>query len=190
MADDGFDFHTPERREAKQFEPPPWEREAFEELERKRADQEVGQRPPVDQAAAGATQAPPDAPEREVERGPVSEAAVGQGVAAGRAAQPGSEDAPVGPTLDEARVTEMLAGLSAEEPRSAEGLWRAAIGSAIVLGAIGVVLVVWAIAAIVSARRSGAVGLTGGLILLFFGAGFVAGALWLTVRTLRQQGVL
>ena len=47
MADDGVDFRTPERREAKQFEPPPWEREQFEELERKRAEREA------QQAAAG-----------------------------------------------------------------------------------------------------------------------------------------
>jgi hypothetical protein len=84
----------------------------------------------------------------------------------------------------------MLASLSAEEPTSYEGLWRAAIVASILLGAIGAVLIVWSMAALVGARRSGAIGVTGGLILLLFGAGFVTGALWLTVRTLRQRGVL
>ena len=133
----------------------------------------------------------PDEPERnQVAQAPASEAAVAQAGAAGQAAEPDSADAAGKRELDERKVTEMLAELSAEEPSSYDGLWKAAIASAILLGAIGAVLIVWSMAAIVGARRSGAVGLTGGLILLFFGAGFVTGALWLTVRTLRQRGVL
>jgi len=65
-----------------------------------------------------------------------------------------------------------------------------AIASAIVLGSIGGVLIIWAMAAMVGSQKSGATGAVGGLVLLVFGAGFVFGALWLAYRTLRQRGVL
>lgn len=185
MADDEFDFHTPPRREAKQFEPPPWEREAFEEMERKRAEQQAAQ-----EALAGAPSAQPQEaqqlPTPEPPAGTAREAAPGPGqeTVADREAE-----APE-PRLDEAQVAEMIAGLSAEEPAEHRSLWRIAIASAIVVGAIGAVLIVWSMAAMVGARRTGAVGWASAFILLFFGAGFVAGAWWLTLRTLRQRGVL
>jgi len=93
--------------------------------------------------------------------------------------------------LDERRVTEMLADLAAEEPKVDAHAWKVALGSAIVSAAIGGVLIVWATAAMAAAGKSGsATGRLGGLILLVFGAGFVFGALWLALRTLRQRGVL
>jgi len=180
VADDGFDFHTPDRREAKRFEPPPWEREAFEDLERKRVEQQEAEQAAAPQAPPAEPEAAPEAQQSEAEK--PEAAAQGLGPEEGGAT---SE-----PQLDEGKVAEMLAGLSAEEPREYRSLWRIAIASAIVLGAIGAVLIIWAMAAIVGARETGAVGLTGGFVLLFFGAGFVAGAWWLTVRTLRQRGVL
>lgn len=40
----GFDFEGPrEKREARSFEPPPWEREAFDELDRRRASEREAQ---------------------------------------------------------------------------------------------------------------------------------------------------
>lgn len=179
MPEDGFDFHAPARREAKHFEPPPWEREAFEELERKRAEKAA-----VEAAAQPVQPATgePGAPVGAQAAGPAPTEAVDEAQR-----QPPAERAN---GIDETRVAEMLAELSKEEPASYEGLWKAAIAAAIVLGAVGAVLVVWSMAAFVGARRSGPVGVTGGAILLLFGAGFVAAAWWLTVRTLRQRGVL
>jgi len=185
VPDDGFDFHKAPRREAKQFEPPPWEKEAFEDLERKRAQERAAEQPAVEpdavaetgQAAAGAG---------EDEQGLEVQPATAEAEATGEP----SSDEETDSQLDEAKVVEMLADLSAEDPPGNRTLWRVAVASAIVLGAIGAVLIMWAMAAIVGARRTGAVGWAGGLVLLFFGAGFVAGAWWLTVRTLRQRGVL
>ncbi len=126
MADDGFDFHPPERREAKRFEPPPWEREAFEELERRRAEQKA-----AEQTAAAELEVA--APTQKVEAAAPDQETPGAKVEVG----PPEGD----PRLDESEVAEMLAGLSAEEPREYRSLWRVAMASAIVLGAIGAVLI-------------------------------------------------
>jgi len=185
VADDGFDFHKPPRREAKQFEPPPWEKEAFEEFERKRAEQRAAEQaevtPGPDEGAESETLSPGEG---------VSEAKPPAAVVAHDDTAASSAVEPEAPQLDEAKVVEMLADLSAEDPQENRTLWKVAVASAIVLGAIGAVLIMWAMAAIVGARRTGAVGWASGLVLLTFGAGFVAGAWWLTVRTLRQRGVL
>lgn len=196
MADEGFDFHTPQRKEAKRFEPPPWEKEAFDELERRRAE-EAHVRALMQAAqeeAAAAELAAERASEQAAEQGAtVSAETIRSEEAAGDAtAPPGQEGEPeTGQTaIEDERVSRMLARLSEEEPRGHEGVWAVALGAALVLGAIGGVLIVWAMAAMVGAPRSGATGIAGGLVLLVFGAGFVFGALWLAYRTLRQRGVL
>jgi len=208
VGDDGFDFQGPQRREAKRFEPPPWEREAFEELQRKRAEEELAaELLRSHQATQGAG---PQAEQASEEAStPTVEPAVMEVTASGDTAKaaeeaPGAEDAdvqleqPAGggkapgrkPQAEDPRVVEMLAGLAVEEPPVHKGFWKVAIASAIVLGAIGGVLIIWAMAAFVGAQKTGATGVIGGGVLLVFGAGFVFGALWLAVRTLRQRGVL
>jgi hypothetical protein len=189
VADEGgFDFHTPPRREAKQFEPPPWEQDAFDELERKKAEQAAAvqaiadmQREKQDEAERLAAQ------EAVRQAGPADDEA--QSATAGKDQGPeaGGRQAT---ELDDRKVAAMLAELSAEEPSAMKGLWKTAMAAAILLAAIGVVLIVWALAAFVGIRRTGAVGAGSGAVLLFFGAGFVGGAWWLTVRTLRDRGVL
>jgi len=63
-----------------------------------------------------------------------------------------------------------------------------AIGAGMV--AFGAVFLIWGMAALVAARRVGAIGMLGGSVLLLFGAGFVVGGLYVVARNLRQQGVL
>lgn len=183
MSDQDFDFHRPtERREAKRFEPPPWEREAFEELQRKRTTEEPGpeQAEPVEREepaeaapvvgeSAGASTAPSETP---VERGAVSAGADGR------------------PAVEERVVLELLAGLRAEEPSIQPTVQRVSLVSALIVSAIGTVMILWGMAALVGSRASGPIGVFGGAVLLFFGAVAIAGAVWLTVRTLRQRGVL
>ncbi len=177
MGDDGFDFHRPQRRESKRFEPPPWEQEAFEELQKKRADDSA--EPSVEQPA------PAPEPVEVVQR---------EEVVAPVAAQPpvekkAQETAPA-KVVPDAKVLEMLALLAEEEPRETGTLWKVAIAAALMLFCLGVVMVIWGMAAIVGSKSSGATGVTGGSILLMFGAGFIGAAAWLVVRTLRQRGVL
>jgi len=199
VGDDGFNFQGPQRREAKRFEPPPWEKEAFDELQRKRAEEEQAaellraheatrqethevEPPPPSVEAEGAEPVPPSGgavePPGDTPEGKVTDVQLVQPAGTAKAA------------ADDPRVVEMLAGLAVEEPPVHKGFWKVAIASAIVLGAIGGVLIIWAMAAFVGAQKSGATGVIGGGVLLVFGAGFVFGALWLAVRTLRQRGVL
>jgi len=169
----GFDFQPQPRRESRQFEPPPWEQEAFEELQRKRAEEAEAER--LLQARAE--------PEPPADSEPVAVQAATQPETVPEGEQPAAGE------LDEARVTAMLAELAEEEPR-ARGLWRVALVVALLLGAIGMVLTAWGFTALMAARGGGALALMGGSFLLMFGIGFIATAVWLGVRTLRQQGVL
>ncbi len=168
MGDNSFNIPPSERREPKRFEPPPWERDAF--LERERQQAQESEAPVADQPAAPEA-APAEAPS-EPEPGPPMVA----------------EKKPA--VIEEARMIELMAGLAAEEPKAGAGLWRFAIGVALFLAALGGVLVIWGVAAIVGSSRTGAVGATGGSVILLFGGGFIAAAVWLTLRTLRQRGVL
>lgn len=185
MNDQGFDFHPPhQRREPKRFEPPPWEADAFQELQRK-----LGEEQAEEEIASAIESLEADGAEAPVPANPAVDAArEAQTVGAGWAAKP---DEPVGEGgVDDRVVLEMLAGLAAEEPPATRGVWKVAIASALLLGALGLVLVIWGVAAVVGSKTTGVVGSFGGTVLLVFGAGFVAAALWLVVRTLRQRGVL
>lgn len=193
MSDQDFDFHRPaERREAKQFEPPPWERDAFEELQRRRSQEE---------------NVSTNAPEEAVEQNPQAER--GTGTSGG---DPTTGEAPVAKEpigghqveppapvktgaqakhqVDERVVIELMAGLKAEEPSVQPAVQWISLFSALVIAAIGTVMILWGMAALIGSRASGPTGAFGGTVLLFFGAAAIAGAVWLTVRTLRQRGVL
>jgi hypothetical protein len=84
----------------------------------------------------------------------------------------------------------MLSGLAEEEPAPTQLYQRVAIGTGMALFALGAVLIVWAMAALVSARQTGFMGQMGGVGLGLFGAFFVGMGLWLFYRTLKQRGVL
>lgn len=177
MSDGGFDFSkAPERREPKPFEPPPWEREAFEDLKRRRENQvPVAEVPAADEVKV---EPPVETPVREVAAPVESEPAAKSG--------PKTEAA----ALDEAKVLEMLAGLAGEEPDLRKATRWVAFTAALALGSLGTVLLVWGMAAIVGLRDKGMTGMFGGAILLMFGAGFVGSAVWLVYRTIKRQGVL
>jgi len=166
---DGFDFTRPEKREAKSFEPPPWEAAAFEELRRQRAEEE---RAAED---AGTTEQPSmrwvALPQEEGD------------------SEEGSVDQPPR-RVDEGEVMLMMAGLAAEEPSVEKGLHTAAIVAAAVMAAFGTVLMVWGVVALAGSRESGRVGVIGGSLFFFFGVAATGFAVWLIVRTLRQRGVL
>lgn len=175
MSDPGFDFKAAERRAAKRFEPPPWEREAFEELQRKRA--EVEPKPPEPTNQTVVTEEQEGSPVEQavsVTEGPAEEVAV---------AVEKNE-------LDERQVIEMMALLAEEEPKLQEQTWKLALASALFVSALGSVMIVWGFAALVRARGTGVIGVAGALVLAVFGILFVSIAAWMAVRTLRQRGVL
>jgi hypothetical protein len=171
VADDGFNFRSVERREAKRFEPPPWEQDKFDELARQRAEQEA-QAAQAAEAARAAVEADATAAEEE-------------------APGPAVADEPVAkPQLEDASVEQMLAELAAEEPNAASAYWKTnvIVGGALVV--FGSVFLIWGLAALVGARGSGAIGALGGSVVLLFGAGFVFGGMYVVVKNLRQRGVL
>lgn len=183
MSDDGFDFRrAAERRDTKRFEPPPWEREAFEELERKRAKEAAE----TEVAAAVAAQAVEECQEP----APKSREASQGGAACGPAEGPAAGPAASGGQADEARMIEMLAELSAEDPPATRDYFTVSLGASLLMVALGAVLLVWGIAALVGSRRTGAVGSFAGTGLLLFGAGFFGGGVWMAYQTLKRRGVL
>jgi hypothetical protein len=174
VSDAGFDFKTPERREAKRFEPPPWEQEAFEDLRKQRGDDGAEQVEPTEPTAAeGEPEGPTAAAGLEPE--PPGEE--------GRVAQPAAE-------LDPKHVTEMLSRLSEEEPSIREATWKMELFTAFVGGMVGLMLFAWGFAAFAGAGRRGPLGALMAVLIVVAGAGFVAGSVWMIVRTLRQRGVL
>lgn len=166
----------PERREGKAFEPPPWELEQFERLARERGPAQAEDE--LDLALKGLEQVVQE-PAAQKDPAPVAVVTAPGKPAAEQAAQ-----------LDEARVIEMLAQLSAEEPRPIEDMWRMGLIAAAITGAIGIMLVVFGVVGLAKVAKAGPMGIYIASILLVFGAGFCALAAWTAVRTLKQRGVL
>lgn len=182
MDDQGFDFQSAERREPRQFEPPPWERDAFDDLQRQRAESPVTRGPEPTETG----------PAEEPAVVSVPETAGAEETTATTAEQaPAAKRAGEGPS--EAEIIEYLAGLAEEEPDPRGPATVVTIASAIVLMPIGIVLVVWGVAALVKAEAAYAnagIARTGAATMVLFGAGFVAAAFWLIYRLMKQRGVL
>lgn len=168
MDEHGFDFKPVEKRDPRRFEPPPWERDAFERREREKeraSETEVRlKEPPAQEEEA------PEVTAVEAETPP--------------------KVAKEAPKLDEARVTEMLAALNVEDPPVDTRHGKVAVAVSLGTMALGAVLIMWGMAAFVGARDTGLFGRVTGVGLATFGAFFVGAGSWLLYRTLKQQGVL
>jgi hypothetical protein len=180
-----------DRRESKPFEPPPWERDQFEELKRQREEQQA-----EDELAAALTGLgqPPrkraDAALTDQEGADDGE--VGQ-------AEPDDGDGEQEGSRPEAKAKElpegfeaMMARLAFEEPREGQGMWKIGLVGAAILGFIGMPLTVWGVFGLIrSAQADGEpVAAMGGAIMVLFGLGFVGLAAYMAMRNLRQGGVL
>jgi hypothetical protein len=172
------------RKEPKPFEPPPWEQDQFEELARRRAEQESleAETPAREQETLPETAGPPEAPER-VEQ---QEASTGSGEAPGTATE--GTSAQERPDLDETKLKEMMFQLRAEEPPAARGLWQVGMAAAAFMVVLGAVMMVWGIVALQATRGAGPLGAMGAAIMLLFGMGFIAIAAWMAMRSYRQRG--
>ncbi len=159
----------PEKREARRFEPPPWEREQFEELARRRADE----REKATSAPTSEEMAP--APTGERESDPVS------GGSTTTASEKGA---------DPEAFDMMIEALRKEEPEAAPGAWKIGLAAAVLIGTIGLMLVVWGAVALARAGPAGSAGVMGSMIISVMGVLFVALGAWAGLRSLRQRGVL
>jgi len=172
------------RRDPRSFEPPPWERAQFEELAKlKTAEHEAetedsSEEAEVVQVGGGTTVV--DVTNRAVVEVIHPPAASGDTAGAEQAS----------PVLDEAAMLEMMARLSEEEPPVVREIWRLAVVASTVLGSIGLMMIVFGAVGLTRTARAGLTGVLGGAILIVFGLGMIALAVWMVVRTLKQRGVL
>lgn len=184
MNDGGFDFTPAQRKAPKQFEPPPWEREAFEELAQRRGEQEVAD------ASAVAISTDEHAPDRlaDVLAAQPKTTTVAAVEASASRERPASSAA-----VDEAQVLEMLVGLKAQEPTQNRVLSTAGLAVAALCGVMGTISIVWALAAGFKASKAtsnGDVAAFGAVVLGLFGMLFIGLAGWLWFKVMRQRGVL
>jgi hypothetical protein len=186
---DGFDFGPPkERREARTFEPPPWERAQFDELARqKEAERQAEQEAAAQQAADSLAAAHAEA-ELIVLPEPVVVEATATVIAEAASAAVRFEAAPKQP-LDDKKIAALMLELRAEEPRSLEGLWAVSVGAGTITAVIGVAVFVWGVFAL-GKPGIGTAGTFVGLVMLAFGVAFLGIGGWMIFRGLRQRGVL
>jgi len=180
VSDEDLRFPPTERREPAKFEPPPWERDQFDELAKARVE-------PGPAEAGGSEQGSPVPAATMAEQ--VVEAvreSVKDDPGEGSEAQ-GSQPAP---PIDPKKLEVMLMGLRAEEPRPEAAYWKVTTIAGALCAVIGLAITVWAVVAFVTLTKSGVRGVTLATVLLVFGLGFSVGGIWLVTRTLRQQGVL
>ncbi|MDP2400729.1 MAG: hypothetical protein Q8M66_02010 [Actinomycetota bacterium] len=173
---------TPDKRPAKQFEPPPWERSQFEELQKSRRAEEDDAH--IEQEISRITE--DSETNARTELSAQSAAVV---TAASSDAVPITPAPPVSePTDVDPAVLEMLVKLSAEEPPPSEAIWKVGLLSSLTVASLGVMMLVWGIIGLVSAASESPAGRMGGVILMTFGAGFIGLAAWMTNRSLKQRG--
>lgn len=165
------------KREARKFEPPPWEREQFEALEQRRAEDS----PPAEQPEPGPGEArtPPVTEEASAAPEPVS--------AETPAEEPEQRGRLTGNALPipEAQVDTMLIQLSAEEPKVDRHLKSVGLFASAIVMLLGVSLLAQGVIAMLKARGTFA-GMIGALIVAGFGAFLGGMGLWFGMRVTRQ----
>lgn len=161
------------RRDPRSFEPPPWEREQFKELEKHKVTTQdtAGEEP---ETASEPPQAAPseNAAEPALEPARVKRAEQGES------------------RIDEAAMLEMMAQLAAEEPPAVQGVWQLALVASTVLGSVGFMMVVFGAVGMARAAKAGWTAMFGATVLLVFGLGMLGLAGWMIYKTLKQRGVL
>jgi hypothetical protein len=193
VSDQDLNFNPPPRREAKKaFEPPPWERDQFDELARRQeADQAAASETAEEDAITAALDdATAKASEGAALELPTAMEPTGPVGAGGRSARKAVWTGGVLDPEEDPRVEAMLQVLKSEEPEFGKQLWKVSLAAGAVVASVGLVMTVWGIFAISATSRAGALGSLGGGILLAFGLGFVGLGGWMAFRTLRQRGVL
>ncbi len=166
---------TPDNYRPKKFEPPPWERAQFEELERSRAEAREEEELAAALSELEVQATPEESPDSEAAPEIVPEDTAGAG-----------ESGPRQDPLTDPRIEAMFLELSVSEQKAGADLWKIGLFGSLVLACIGAMLLVWGVVAAV--RTSGSGGMVGASVLIAFGTGFVALAAWMTIRSLRQRG--
>jgi hypothetical protein len=184
VSDEDLRFPPLKRREPAKFEPPPWERDQFDELAKTRLEPGPAEGAKIEQPVATAQTA--TVAEQVAEA--VMESARSSSEEPGSKGEGTSADAPK--EIDQKHLEVMMMGLRAEEPRPEEAYWKVVTIAGVLCSLIGLAITVWAIVAFATLGKSGARGMTLASVLMLFGLGFAGGGIWVVAKTLRQQGVL
>ncbi len=179
------DIHFPpgQRRDKPSFEPPPWERDQFDELSKRKAEEqaefEVEQ--PVEPVAG--------------EQESTAAETAGEHQGSERTETDAETDAEAAgeserPVVDAKQVEVLLMGLRAEEPRPEVTFQKITVIVGVVAALVGLAIATWGVIVLVTPAGSapGAVFLASSLLL--FGLGFMGIGAWVVYKSLRQQGVL
>lgn len=189
MAEHDFESRPVGTRNPKAFEPPPWEKEAFEDLQRLRAAQQEAE------ACEAAVLEDEVSSVRPAGKLPAEEETViAEPVSAGKVETGEQEVPPSGSAkddkLDQATLNKLLAELAAEEAQAAREMGFIGVIAEVLLVIAGVLLMVWGVAALAGTRQSGWIGVTAGGGLGLFGASFIGVGGWLLYKDLKKRGVL
>lgn len=165
MSDDG-------RRVPRTFEPPPWERDQFEELARRKAEEAA-------QRAAEAAVVQESVPPATQESMPAAQAGTGDAAAASAA------DEKERPVIDQAKIDAMVLELAGQDRPVVHEIKRFGRYAAWVLTSVGVVILGLGV---VLAVRGGTQGLAGAGMVVTVGVFVIGFAVWLGFRAGRGQG--
>ncbi|GAB4279654.1 MAG: hypothetical protein Kow0056_13110 [Coriobacteriia bacterium] len=174
-----------EVREPRKFEPPPWEKEQFEAIQRRKQESGQGRpgAPGEDEAGSGAgpTEAQ-QAPVRPQEQGPTGEQPATQGDATRPAGEERTKDI-------EAEAEALLASLSLEERETAAGPdpFKLAIGAAAFLVFVGTVFLIYAFIALSRSYQAGLVAVVGSMIVALMGLMFIGTGAWMGIRAYNRR---
>jgi hypothetical protein len=179
-----------EKRDVRRFEPPPWEREAFEALARRKAEEQVALEAltATESAANGSAASTAEALAAEVLAARAAAEAPTAQPAAPEGEDPLVEVAqPVANGPDERQVQVMLLELGREEAAPTGNVQMIARVAAVVTALIGAGML---FAGIVALQKAGGtpVGVMGSGALSVFGMCFMAMAAWVWVRSNRVKG--
>jgi hypothetical protein len=168
-------------RQPRSFEPPPWEREQFEELARQRAEREAIEAE-AQRARDEADLRAAEAKARQTRDAPVSVAGAEGVQDAVSAAAPHGDQPPVAAEADV-----MLIGLAAEEPDPLRYVWLVWLAVAGLFALLGVGTLVLGAVGVARAQGS-SVATAWSFVLVVAGLASLGGAVWLTVRALGERG--
>jgi hypothetical protein len=176
-----------DKREARRFEPPPWERARFEELEKRRREEaREAERQRVEQEQGPErTSEPPELTQEEL----AALAAAKATVASREKRQPKASESDNDPPLPvpQAHVDLMLMQLAAEEPSVEEHVKPIGLFAAGIMMVIGVSMSAWGVYGMVRAQGQ-PMGLIGTSVVLMLGVATAAAAAWLGWRVTNRRG--
>ena len=174
MSDDG-------RRVPRTFEPPPWERDQFEELARRKAEEAALRE--AEEAAAKASVL--SAVKELGVTAPAAPEAPGAPAEAGGAPAAGAEKKDDRPVIDQAKIDAMLLELAGQDRPVVHEIRRFGRYAAWVLTSVGVIILGLGV---VLAVRGGTQGLAGAGMVVTVGVFVIGFAVWLGFRAGRGQG--